>query len=139
MVLDPLLAIVDLLLNATQKLSLISVRYVVQAVQVDQLSVAELGLRRPIGNYFLHLLLHLFKLGHLDQDFMHFFVREAFEELRAVGLVELLLGHAVLVQILQVLDPVLLVLEVSDHGVIDAVGAFRPGILQQSLRIEVHL
>ena len=96
MVLDPLLAIVDLLLDATQKLSLISVRYIVQAVQVDQLSVAELGLRRPIGNYFLHLLLHLFELWHLDQDFMHFFVREAFEELLTLGLIQLLLRDPVL-------------------------------------------
>ena len=106
---------------------------------MDELGVAELGRGRPLHDELGHVFLHLFELGHLDQDLVHLVVREAFEELRAVGLVKLLFGHAVLVQILQVLDPVLLVLEVSDHGVIDAVGAFRPGILQQSLRIEVHL
>ena len=56
-----------------------------------------------------------------------------------MGLVKLLLGHAVLVQILQVLDPVLLFLKIGDHGIVDAMRALGPGIFQQSFSVEVHL
>ena len=139
MVVDPLLALIDLLFDTFEKHGFVSVCDVMQAVEMDELGVAELGRSRPLHNELGHVFLHLFELGHLDQDLVHLVVREAFEELRAVGLVKLLFGHSVLVQILQVLDPVLLVLKICDHGIVDAVRALRPGILQQSFRIEVHL
>ena len=139
MVVDPLLALIDLLFDTFEKHGLVSVCDIMQAVKMDELGVAELRWSRPLRNELSHVFLHLFELGHLYQDLVHFVVRETFEELRAVGLVKLLLGHAVLVQILQVLDPILLFLKIGDHGIVDAVRALGPGIFQQSFSIEVHL
>ena len=139
MVVDPLLALIYLLFDTFEKHGFVSVCDIMQAVKMDELGVAELRWSRPLGNELGHVFLHLFELGHLDQDLVHLVVREAFEELRAVGLVKLLFRHAVLVQILQVLDPVLLVLKVGDHSIVDAVRALGPGIFQQSFSVEVHL
>lgn len=139
MVVDPLLALIDLLFDTFEKHGLVSVCDIMQAVKMDELGVAEFRWSRPLRNELGHVFLHLFELGHLYQDLVHLVVREAFEELRAESLVKLLFRHAVLVQILQVLDPVLLILKIGDHGIVDAVCALGPGIFQQSFSVEVHL
>ena len=83
------------------------------------------------GLQFL-LLLHLLELGHLDEDLVDLLVREALEDVGPLRLVELLLGDALFLQILEVPDSVGPVAHVSLQSICHALSALSLGVSEES-------
>ena len=99
-----------------------------QAIQVDQLSVAEFWRRWTVCNDLCHFLLHLLELGHLNENFVHLFVGESFKQLLAVRLVQLFLGHSFHVECLKIFYAILLDVDVLRQCTLKVNRALFPGI-----------
>ena len=78
---DALFPAVNSLFDTSQHLGLVSVRDIMQTVQVDQLSIIEVRFCwASVCNDLLCFLFHFLQLWHLNQDLLHLFLRETFEQ-----------------------------------------------------------
>ena len=107
---------------------------------MDQFRLAELRLAGSHHRLIDFILCHLLKLWHLDENLMNLFLGESVENVWPCSMVELLLGHALFLEILKVTDTVLWITNISLECILQTLRSFRLGVLQESFgSIESHL
>ena len=138
-VVDFALALVYLFHHSQAKVSLPSVRYVVQVVEMDQVRVAELRSLRAFSGGPSLLLLHLLQDGHLYQYLIDLVLGEALEDIRALGVIQRLLRRSLLLKVLKVAYTILLNVYVLPECIRHALRTLVLCLSEQLLWIELGL